>query len=165
MAGTHQPHTRKLFPCGYSWIRIRLPMQGTWVQSLVREDSTCHGETKFLCHNYWSPSALGPASCNYWSLCSAMREATARRSLLATTDSRPCVLHLEEAWVRQRRPSAVKTNRCIRKPFSANGRGYPSLCAEQASPGMQSQFGTSASKCVLLWIRQQMSTALLKGSR
>ena len=164
MAGTHQPHTRKPFSDfsgGYSWIRICLPMQGTWVQSLVREDSTCHGETKFLCHNYWSPSALGPASCNYWSLCSAMREATARRSLLATTDSRPCVLHLEEAWVRQRRPSAVKTNRCIRKPFSANGRGYPSLCAEQASPGMQSQFGTSASKCVLLWIRQPMSTALL----
>ena len=30
------------------WIRTRLPMQGIWVQSLVQEDSTCHGATK-LC--------------------------------------------------------------------------------------------------------------------
>ena len=26
------------------WLRICLPMQGTWVQPLVWEDSTCHGE-------------------------------------------------------------------------------------------------------------------------
>ena len=37
------------------WLRIRLPMQGTQVQSLVREDPTCHGATKPGCHNYWSP--------------------------------------------------------------------------------------------------------------
>ena len=28
------------------WIRIRLPVQGTWVRSLVQEDPTCHGATK-----------------------------------------------------------------------------------------------------------------------
>ena len=28
------------------WIRICLPMQGTWVQSQFQEDSTCHGATK-----------------------------------------------------------------------------------------------------------------------
>ena len=27
------------------WLRICLPMQGTWVRSLVREDPTCHGAT------------------------------------------------------------------------------------------------------------------------
>ena len=27
------------------WLRIRLPMQGTWVQSLVWEDPTCRGAT------------------------------------------------------------------------------------------------------------------------
>ena len=27
------------------WLRIRLPIQGTWVGSLVREDSTCDGTT------------------------------------------------------------------------------------------------------------------------
>ena len=33
-------------------LRICLPMQGTWVQSLVREDSTCRGATKPVSHNY-----------------------------------------------------------------------------------------------------------------
>ena len=28
------------------WLRIHLPMQGTWVQALVREDPTCHRATK-----------------------------------------------------------------------------------------------------------------------
>ena len=28
------------------WLRICLPMQGTWVQSLVQEDPPCQGATK-----------------------------------------------------------------------------------------------------------------------
>ena len=34
------------------WLRILLPMQGTRVQALVREDPTCHGATKPVHHNY-----------------------------------------------------------------------------------------------------------------
>ena len=34
------------------WLRIRLPMQGTQVQALVREDLTCCGATKPMHHNY-----------------------------------------------------------------------------------------------------------------
>ena len=34
------------------WLRIRLPMQGTRVQPLVREDPTCRGATKLVRHNY-----------------------------------------------------------------------------------------------------------------
>ena len=34
------------------WLRIRLPMQGTRVGALVREDPTCHGATKPVRHNY-----------------------------------------------------------------------------------------------------------------
>ena len=34
------------------WLRIRLPMQETWVQALVREDLTRCGATKSVCHNY-----------------------------------------------------------------------------------------------------------------
>ena len=34
------------------WLRVRLPVQGTQVQSLVREDSTCHRATKPVSHNY-----------------------------------------------------------------------------------------------------------------
>ena len=34
------------------WLRIRLPMQGTWVRALVREDPACRGATKPMHHNY-----------------------------------------------------------------------------------------------------------------
>ena len=33
------------------WLRIRLPMQETHVQALAREDPTCRGATKPMCHN------------------------------------------------------------------------------------------------------------------
>ena len=46
------------------WLRICLPMQGTQVRALVREDPTCHGATKPMRHNY-RVCALGPASHNY----------------------------------------------------------------------------------------------------
>ena len=31
-----------------------LPMQGTWVWSLVQEDSTFRGATKPVCYSYWA---------------------------------------------------------------------------------------------------------------
>ena len=34
------------------WLRIHLPMQGTRVRALVREDPTCHRATKVMHHNY-----------------------------------------------------------------------------------------------------------------
>ena len=34
------------------WLRIYLPMQGTWVQALVQEDPTCRGATKPVRHSY-----------------------------------------------------------------------------------------------------------------
>ena len=34
------------------WLRICLPMQGTRVRALAREDPTCRGATKPMCHNY-----------------------------------------------------------------------------------------------------------------
>ena len=61
------------------WLRIRLPMQGTRVQALVREDPTCRGATKLVRHNYWA-CALEPASHNYWSLRATTTEARAPRA-------------------------------------------------------------------------------------
>ena len=45
------------------WLRIRLPVQGTRVQSLVQEDPACRGATKPMHHNYWArePQLLKPA--------------------------------------------------------------------------------------------------------
>ena len=39
------------------WLRIRLPIQGIWVWSLLWEDPTCWGATKPVGRNYWDPSA------------------------------------------------------------------------------------------------------------
>ena len=59
----------KSYLCGTSlvaqWLRIRLPMQGTWVWALVQEDPTCHGATTPMHHSYWA-CALEPVSHNYW---------------------------------------------------------------------------------------------------
>ena len=59
------------------WLRIRLPMQGTWVRALVREDPTCRGATKPVRHNYWGrtlqllkPALLEPVLRNKRSHCS-----------------------------------------------------------------------------------------------
>ena len=50
------------------WLRICLPMQRTWVRSLVQEDLTCQGAIKPVHHNYCWACALKPMSLNYWSL-------------------------------------------------------------------------------------------------
>ena len=50
---------------GFPWLRIRLPMQGTRVRALVREDPTCRRAAKTVIHNY-SACALEHASHNYW---------------------------------------------------------------------------------------------------
>ena len=34
------------------WLRIHLPMQRTWVQSLIHEDPICYRATKPMYHNY-----------------------------------------------------------------------------------------------------------------
>ena len=49
------------------WLIIYLPMQGTWVRSLAREDSTCRGATKAVHHNERA-RALELVGCNYRSL-------------------------------------------------------------------------------------------------
>ena len=80
-------------------LRIRQPMQGTWVPSLAREDFTCPGATKHKHHNYWAQCC---------SLCSAPREATAMRSLRTNLDSSPHSPRLETAHMQQQRPSVAK---------------------------------------------------------
>ena len=41
-------------------------MQETWVWSLALEDPTCHGPTKTLHPNFWSPCPWEPVLQNYW---------------------------------------------------------------------------------------------------
>ena len=113
------------------WLRIRLPMQGTRVQALVREDPTCHGATKPVRHNYRAcalepvePQLLSP-----WATTTEARaprshalqtrEATAMRSPRTTTKSSPLSPQLEKASMQQRRPNAAK-NKFIKKKERPN---------------------------------------------
>ena len=101
------------------WLKIRLPMQGTQLWALVREDPTCHGATKPMRHNYWA-CALDPVSHNYWSphatttearvarACALQREAITMRSPCTAMKNSPCSLQLEKAHVQQQRPNAAK---------------------------------------------------------
>ena len=119
------------------WLRICLPMKGTWVWALVQEDPTCRGATKPVHHDYWA-CALEPASHNYWAHAprllksarleptshnnwahvlqllkfnywtTATREATAMRSPCTATKSSPRSLQLEKAHAQQQTPNAAK---------------------------------------------------------
>ena len=80
------------------WLRIRLPMQGLWVQSLVQEDPTFMA-TKSMCHNSWGHIVES---------ISTTREAPAMRSLHTTTKSSHCSPQLEKALARLHRPSTAK---------------------------------------------------------
>ena len=53
------------------WLRVHLPMQGTWVRAPVWEDPTCHGAA--------GPREPRLLSLRVRSLCSATGEATAVR--------------------------------------------------------------------------------------
>ena len=69
------------------WIRIHLPVEGTQVQSLDQEDSTCFRVTKLVCHDYWahwSPWHLDPIS--------TTRQAVTVRAPSTATKNRPCSL-------------------------------------------------------------------------
>ena len=67
------------FPLVVKWLRIHLPTQGTQVQSLVGEITTCCRVIKPTHHNHgaWVPR----------SLCSAIREATEMRTLHTAMES------------------------------------------------------------------------------
>ena len=84
------------------WIRICLSRQGTWVWSLVQEDSTCHRATKAQ-----GPQALGamhlqPMLCNE-------RSQQHQRSPHSTAKTSPHSLHLEKGHAQSWRPSATNT--------------------------------------------------------
>ena len=46
-------------------LKIHQPMQETWIPSVTREDPTCLGTTKPMCHSYRACS-LESRNHNYW---------------------------------------------------------------------------------------------------
>ena len=103
----------------FLWWRLCLPMKGTQVWSLVREDPTCHGTTKPICHNYWA-CTLEPGNCSYWAhkpqllkpaplelmLCNKRRPHP-MRNLRSTTRELPALNATRESPMQQPRPSTA----------------------------------------------------------
>ena len=103
---------------------------GDRVQSLVWEDSLCHGAAKLRHRNYRAlalepksqlPSlcttSTEPECCSYWSLLTwswcAAREATSLRSLRPATKSSPCSRQQEKAQAQQQRQHSQKSGNGI----------------------------------------------------
>ena len=89
------------------WLRIRLPMQGTWVRALVWEDPTGRGANKPVRHKYGAcePQLLSQHAATTEARTprarALQREATAVRRLRTATKSSPRLLQLEKARVQQ----------------------------------------------------------------
>ena len=131
-------------------IRIHLWMQGTRVQSLVREDFTCHGATRPLHRNYWA-RALEVRSYSYgnpqpWSLCSPTREAAA----MCTTSREAAPARYYRRSAENKEDPVLNTNNSKRKDGSTTGErgGGPNWrgCGDRDA-GLKGSPGIRVEKC------------------
>ena len=90
------------------WLRVRLPMQRTRVQSLVQKDSTPCGATKPV-HPCSRVHALHLLSWRTYSPCSKIKETTATTGPHTATRQQPPWTQLKKAHVQQQRPSIAKS--------------------------------------------------------
>ena len=105
------------------YVRLRLPMQGTWVRSLVREDSTCCRAAKPVCHNCWvcalelGATATRPECCNFTEshvsrVCALQKEKPPQWEAFAPQlETSSHSLQLQKAHEKRRRPRAAKINK------------------------------------------------------
>ena len=110
---------------GVQWLRICLAVQRTLVPSLVREEPTCLGAAKPVCHNNWA-SSLESWSCDCWAQ---------ELQSLKPTRPRACALQQEKpaAWGSCALRRTVPTRRNQRKP-----NGLILYCASPEHPAVLS---------------------------
>ena len=75
------------------WLRILLPVQGTWVWSLIQEDSTCCGATGPV-----QPQVLTPVCLR---ACTPQEKPVQWEARTPQLESGPCLVQLERAWMQQ----------------------------------------------------------------
>ena len=108
------------FPCGSMGKESACKSKRHRFPSLFWEDSTCHGTTKPVCHNYWI-CALAPMSSNYWVHVLQLRKPVSPRAHAPQQEkflqwkarkpqleSSPCSLQLEKKPAQQWRPCTAK---------------------------------------------------------
>ena len=110
------------------WIRIHLPKQGSWVRSLIWENSTCHRAAEFVGCKHWA-RPLEPPSRNYWVPVLPLLKPVGLEPVLqggASTMSSPSTAvksntsspQLEKAHARQWRPrTAKKKKKSLKKLY------------------------------------------------
>ena len=88
---------------------------GTWVQSLVWEDSTRHGATKPMGHNCWAHVLLEPILRSKGSHHNKKPAYCNNKEPLLAGGRNPYPWQLEKVRVQQQRPSADKNKNILKK--------------------------------------------------
>ena len=108
----------------WRWLRVCLPMQGTWVRALVWEDPTCRGATRPVSHNCWACAsgacALQQERPRQWEGRDSERAVTVRgpRTAMKSGSHSP---QLEKALAQKRRPNTAKNKQTNKQTKQPNG--------------------------------------------
>ena len=103
------------------WVGICLPMQGSWVPSLVWENPTCLEATKQVSSNYWAyllqllkPACLEPLLDNVRSHCNEKPgHCNEEQPLLSTTRESPCTA-MKTQWSQKKKKNHLKKTKNIK---------------------------------------------------
>ena len=124
-------------------------MQGTWVWSIVQEDSTCHGATEPVCRNYWSPSTR------------AQQEKTLQWEAHAPQlESSLWSPQLEKVHAQQKRPSTVNKYTLLKKKEMSENYGYVFKTNKKVSLSFTDTYKCLgfASKKIQEWVDVEMKS-------
>ena len=80
------------------WLRVCLPMQGTWVRALVWEDPTCRGAARPVSHDCWACAS---------GACARQREAAMVRGPRTAVRSGHRLPQLGKALAQKRGPNTA----------------------------------------------------------
>ena len=89
-------------------------MKETQIQSLILEDSTCHGATKLMHHHHWA-CGLEPERCNYWA---RMPESPSRWEAPQHNWKAAPILRTTEKPVQQWELSTAKNKQILKYNYS-----------------------------------------------
>ena len=96
------------------WIRIHLPVQGPWVQSLIREVSTRCWAAESMHDSEATPRAHRLLNSHTESVCSTAKGATTGRSPLTTKESSPAHGNQRKSVQRNGDPVQPKINTSLK---------------------------------------------------